>query len=35
LRNRNPRLNPTRIKLEERIAAVKISPMTENTPDSY
>jgi hypothetical protein len=30
LRNKNPRLKPTRIKLEERIAAVKISPaMTE------
>lgn len=28
LRNRNPKLKPTKIKLEDKIAAVKISPMT-------
>jgi hypothetical protein len=30
LRNRNPKLKPTKIKLEDKIAALKISPaMTE------
>jgi hypothetical protein len=30
LRNRKPRLKPTRMRLEDKIAAVKISPaMTE------